>query len=488
MPSRTSEDWLDDGLSAFAAQHAANASADWLSLIQQSIRDANLELDNVFGSYANNHVGQLSGFYAEAFHAGSFNVNAAKAGSEYRAFREGSTANGSSDIGTNWGEDYGSKYNKTPQQSVARQAEAASGTEGVSKYDGQSRLIPSDQLDEGRSIADAKVAKEVARGNADTAARYDETGANLTDRVRAPDGTESKPLTKAEADQWAQDAKDGNVRHFEINNEVFLKEHLAQIGKAAGGAAAIAVALQLAPVVVGGLNRLIKDPDYSGVAFGRDMGTWAKEKGGAVAVDAFVKASLGGFLATAQQLGHLGGPLANASPAALGGVAVVAVESMKAVWAWQRGECTGEQATSLAFASGVRTAAALQGAAIGQVLIPIPIVGAIVGTLTGSFLAEQGMQTMTNTTALILLQEVDRTFAIHQRHIDLLATTNQDYRAVALRYEAMLIRGGYLVEAADRRRLVASDIQEELDRTEKTGDDAVAAAQRRLDLWRGTVE
>ncbi|XWN36818.1 MAG: hypothetical protein ROO71_12755 [Balneola sp.] len=482
---RDSNKWIDDGLDVFASSHTAQTSANWISQIQDAIKSSNLEIDNVLGSYSNNSIGQLGGFYAEAYHPGSFNINAAKNQSSFNTFREGSTANGSSDIGTSWGEKYGAKYNNTHQRSLGRQAEVSSNQEGTSKYSGQERLIPSDQLTDAQKAARDKVAKELSEENAETAARYKETGDRLTDRLRAPDGTESKPLTKPDADQWAKDAKNGNVRHFEIQNEVLLREHLTQIGKAAGGAAAISVAIQAAPIIVSGINKLVRNQDYTASAFGREVGTWAKEQGGAIALDTFTKASLGGALSTAQQLGHLSGPLASASPATLGGIAVVSVESIKALWAWQNETCTGEQALSQSFVCGAKTAVALQGAAIGQTIIPIPVVGAIVGSLAGSFLAEQGMQSMSNTTTITLLQELDKNFALHQKHVKILATSSGEYKEISNKYDNYLAKGTFLLVSAEIHEEENEQVLNDLENVEELSESSIEQAQKRLDLWRG---
>jgi hypothetical protein len=101
----------------------------------------------------------LGGFYAEAHHAATFNIDAAVRNSSENAIRVGSTGNASPDIQTSWYRDISVKYNRDAIHSLAEQARSVRGLENA-RYQGQERLVPSDQLTEASGLADAKIAKE----------------------------------------------------------------------------------------------------------------------------------------------------------------------------------------------------------------------------------------------------------------------------------------------------------------------------------------
>lgn len=435
------KDWVGLGVSAFMsdeAAHSLNRFTGWANEVKDAVKAANDEIMYVAQTYKNNNVDSLGGFYAEAFHSGSFNRNAAINQSPYHTSVPHSHAGASPDINTNWGKEISSKYNKTAQDSLNHQAETFQGPGFTdSKYIGQERLIPSDQLNEAHKEALRKIAKETSN-RPDVAERFRETNGQLTDRIKSPDGIESQPLTKDGANEWARNTKQGKIETFSNPDSVSVMSHMKEIGEAAGTAALISVAIQSAPVIIVGVKKLFQEPDYSIKAFGRDISEWAVNDGLKVGTDAFVKAALSGSICAAIKSGALQGPFSNMTPTAVAGISVAGVETAKALWKWQKGEINGEQAASESMKAGLRTCASLAGKAVGQALIPIPVVGAIVGSFVAAFVLEKGFNSIENSRSIQMLRIIDETFYIQRDVLRGIFDINANYRSLVIKYEDML--------------------------------------------------
>ena len=78
-------DWVSQGVSAYVTGDASENIDNWSGNIVDSINAANKDVQSVADTWGNNTVESMGGFYAEAHHAGSFNINAAIKNSEDRA-------------------------------------------------------------------------------------------------------------------------------------------------------------------------------------------------------------------------------------------------------------------------------------------------------------------------------------------------------------------------------------------------------------------
>ena len=82
-----------------------------------------------------------------------------------------------------------------------------------SKYAGQTRIIPSDQLESAKQYLQGKIDRVPEGAYAsEQIANYEETLMNLKDRLEAPDGTKSRPLTKAEAQAISELSLEGEFK------------------------------------------------------------------------------------------------------------------------------------------------------------------------------------------------------------------------------------------------------------------------------------
>lgn len=190
------------------------------------------KLINELNKYMHNakSIDFLKGDIAEVWHGGTFNINAAQKSSADRAMVPRSTDLGSSDIVLKSGKEYQLKYYKTAEDSAKAQAtsykqashnpstkngagekiKSGEVSENTPLYQGQDRVVPADQLEDAKKELDKKIAKESA-SRPEEAERYQDTRDHITDRVENDEGVSSKPLTEEEAKEIAADAKKGEV-------------------------------------------------------------------------------------------------------------------------------------------------------------------------------------------------------------------------------------------------------------------------------------
>jgi len=179
-----------------------------------------------------------AGFYAEAHHTASLNVDAHALKSEVHAERLGSTAFASADIRLSTGEEYNPKYYATAPESYRAGVDMLD--DGTAKYHGQTIIVPSDQLDEVRSMHQAKI---------ESAASPEERVAlqsiKFDDHIDAH-GVQSQPLTYDEARNGAQNMRQGELPTY-AGEEFSLGESVAD---GALLAAAMAVASVAGPKLI----------------------------------------------------------------------------------------------------------------------------------------------------------------------------------------------------------------------------------------------
>jgi len=470
---------FDIAISAYVTDETTNRISEfstWANDVKEAVKNANQDLYDTLEIYKGNTVPSLAGFYAEVHHAGSFNINAALKGSEEGVYAAHSTQAGSADIKTTWGEDYSSKYYKTAEETFKKQAERTQDELGnftKLKYEGQQRIVPSDQLSDAEKFANQKIVKEISN-RPEVAKDSQETKDHLTDRIKSPRGVESDPLSKKDADEWARNAKQGKVEEFKNPNEVSLGAHISEIGEAAATAALVSVAISSAPVVLGNLKRVYSDPNYKWNNYAEDLGHYLENKGPEVAADAFLKSAVAGSITAGIKSGALTGPFTDLSPGAVAGISVTAVESAKALWKWQKGEMTGEQAASESFKAGIKTCASLAGKAIGQTLIPVPVVGAVIGSMVASFIINKGIDKVENPLSMQLLEQIYFTFDSQKVILINLFEVNINYQEVYTSYNNLLVTNRIILfdqnEVQDSNRRIIENFSNQQKKNERIAE------------------
>lgn len=144
----------------------------------------------------------LRGRITEKFVAGSYNLDATIKKNSSHAICPDSRAPGSADIIVT--DSRGQKYQiscksyGTPRKSVNAQLDP--------RLDGQLKLIPADQVVEGRAYGIKRANQELHRGRPDAAGRHAKNADKIIGKISI-DGVESTPLTKAQGDKLSKSFK-----------------------------------------------------------------------------------------------------------------------------------------------------------------------------------------------------------------------------------------------------------------------------------------
>ena len=360
---------------------------------------------------------QLKGFVAEDWHAGTFNLIATLRNSRNRAYVVGSTEHASVDIATNFGENYSLKYYVTGKASVVAQAKdviQAYKQSGASSkmsfdeylsrygysndmnellksvYNGQGRIIPSDQLKDAVDFLKREIAKESMKDGINRSAvcaKYEETLSRLSDRIRDGKGIESIPLTKEEAEAIAALCKEGKFRpeDFGISMVSLVKPEyvLQQALKSGASAAIMTVVFELAPYVFRTIMHLIQEGEIS-LDDLRETGF--KTLSGSA--EGFLRGSVSSAITIAARSGQLGESLMNIDAGVVGAITFLVISTAKNSFLVASGKMTGKQMGVELSKQILISGMSLAGGTVGQLVLPeLPVLGYMLGSLVGSLAA-----------------------------------------------------------------------------------------------------
>ncbi len=396
-------------------QYAGQQAEQYISNINSAIDTLNNDI-NVFKGFETG-VGQLKGDVAEFWHSDTFNINAALNDSKFRTIVDRSHDFASADITSNWGESFGLKYLRNAQASADAQStsyferyceyKAVSGRADLTFedflterninpddvfrfdpiYNGQTRIIPSDQLKEAITYLKIKIAKE-AENRPEQVTRLRETLDKLESKLKAPDGTKSIELTKEEAENIAKLAKEGefDAREMGLSTEELIKlEHILRQGIKAGlTAAIISFVLKTAPKVYECLIQLIEDGEIDEDHL-RELGFSALSGSS----EGFLRGFIAASLTTACESGVWGETMKNISPGVIAGLTVIMINMMKDSYLVATGRMSKQEMIANLSRNIFVTSLALGMGSLTQILLPmIPgayLIGNFVGSIAGSF-------------------------------------------------------------------------------------------------------
>ena len=201
----------------------------------------------------------------------------------------------------------------------------------TSVYNGQDRLIPTDQIKEAIKYLNQEIVKESTKETSNRAAvlaNYKETLDKLVDRVSDGTGAESRTLTKEEAEAIAALVKEGRFKAEDFGltlNDLITTDHILQQALKAGyTAATITLVLQLAPEIIKSIDYLIKNGqlDLNQV---REIGV----KAITASTEGFLRGSIASALTIVCQSGKLGTSLIDVSPQVIGPLTVITLDTVK---------------------------------------------------------------------------------------------------------------------------------------------------------------
>lgn len=382
-------------------------SATWINDVEKEVDKLCNDL-NSFQGYKTDSS-KLQGDIAEFFHAGTFNVKASLNKSSHRAYINRSHGFASSDISTNFGDNYGLKYYKDGINSAKAQAksvferykeyQAKGGTESLNEflknrgyedidvlndpiYSGQKRLIPKDQLEEAMEWLEQKIAKE-AKSRPEQVKRYEETLKLLRDRIKDNEGNESIPLSREDAEYLAKLAKEGKIDPEELGltlNQLVTYEYIVRQAFAAGATSAtITAVLKMAPEIVAAVNYLLDNGEIEYEQF---------EKIGFAAIggsaEGFLRGSISAAITTSCKTGLLGVAAKNIDPSIIGMATVILMDTMKNSYYVAIGQMKQQElANELVKETYIASVSLLMGNAI-QLVLPVPVLGFMLGSFAGS--------------------------------------------------------------------------------------------------------
>ena len=396
-------------------QYAGQQAEQYINNINSAIDTLNNDI-NVFKGFETG-VGQLKGDVAEFWHSDTFNINAALNDSKFRTIVDRSHDFASADITSNWEESFGLKYLRNAQASADAQStcyferyceyKAVSSRANLTFedflterninpddvfrfdpiYNGQTRIIPSDQLKEAITYLKIKIAKE-AENRPEHVTRLKETLDKLESKLKAPDGTKSIELTKEEAENIAKLAKEGefDAREMGLSTEELIKlEHILRQGIKAGlTAAIISFVLKTAPKVYECLIQLIEDGEIDEDHL-RDLGFSALSGSS----EGFLRGFIAASLTTACESGVWGETMKNISPGVIAGLTVIMINMMKDSYLVATGRMSKQEMIANLSRNIFVTSLALGMGSLTQILLPmIPgtyLIGNFVGSIAGSF-------------------------------------------------------------------------------------------------------
>lgn len=367
----------------------ASAAHDYIETVSKEIA---LLKKNLLSINPNGPVDSIGGFAAEYWHEGTFNINAAAAGSDARAkvlvdlrnqkYSPDVRLTDVADKTT----DYSLKYYATAEKSAVQQAILDPETKSPG-YHGQKRLIPSDQLAEGKAIAHRRaLSNETVRP--DVASAFSETEAEMVDTV-SNGKVSSEPLSKKESTALAKEVKEKDLdleKHgVSVEKAVRPQYIMQQAVKAGLTSMSITMIIRTAPDLYHVIAHLIKTGEID-INRLKSIGVNAVSSG----AEGFLRGAVAYSLQALCETGVFGNAMKAVDPLLLGTAVALVIETLKNTILVAAGKMTPRE-LGLAFANTVMVASGYAlGARIGGAVglaFGLPFLGYLVGTLAGSCVA-----------------------------------------------------------------------------------------------------
>ena len=419
------QDGWDYSAEFMRAQYSAVMSSEYVASVEAAISTLTSDMNASMGTARG--TAQEAGFLAEKWATDTFNINAVANGSSESATTVGSNGLGSVDVATTYGENASLKYYQNSSGSATAQAQSIlkayyeyyhSSTNPMglkeyldahgydpemahdqlysSIYEGQTRIIPADQLAEATSYLQGRIDNlpPVGTGEVTDAQirTYQETMANLRDRLQAPDGTQSKPLTYEELQAIAEVSKDGEFKpeDFGISlSTVISPKYVVKQSIGTGlQVAVINTVLTVGPDVFS----ILKEAAQTGIVDEKALEE-AGVEGAIAASEGFVEGSVSRMITTLCQSGALGSALKEANPSIVATLTVLVIEAAIHGYELSKGEITSEEYGNMMVDRLFVMLLALPASALLISILPATHIFMMAGCLAGSLVASIGYLT-----------------------------------------------------------------------------------------------
>ena len=370
------------------ADFAAFTGEEYVSAVEAAVQQLEININN--HQYRNLGIKQLQGYMLEEWAAGTFNIDAIAADSSYRTEVLHSVAKDSTDVLLKYDDQiaagYSAKSYADGAKSAIEQARLNPDTRQPS-YQGQGRLIPSDQLLDAQTEAHRQFLRnQVTRPEVSRA--YSDTEKNLIDSISTDDGTKSIPVTR---DNLEKIARESNQQRFKAENysvsvdsAIQTEYLLRQALKAGYTASAITVVFQLAPEIFKAIDYLVKNGELD-IQLIKTMGI----KGLSAGAEGFLRGAVASTVKILCDAGKLGETLKDINPTVLGTVVALVINTVKnsILVAGERMDAQqmgAEFVDNIVISTGYLLGSKI-GGSIGQLIGGgLPVVGYLLGSLIGT--------------------------------------------------------------------------------------------------------
>lgn len=417
--SKFKQGW-DYSVEFLGTNYNAIMSSQYVESIENAITTLKTDINSVAGSMRG--TAQEAGYLAEKWASDTFNINAKANGSEYSAEVVGSNEFGSVDVATNYGENASLKYYKTAQGSAEAQAKTLleaykeyqskakdpislkdymdkngydSSTQEdllASVYEGQTRIIPTDQLSEAKAFLQGRIDKLSSIDGDVASARtksYQETLNSLKDRLKAPDGTESKPLSSNEAKAIAELAQEGEFDPEDFGIKVSSVISPKYVFKQAMGTGLEVAALKTILTIGPDIFSILKEA----ISTGNIDESMLKETGleGAIAAaEGFTEGSVCRVVTTMCSSGALGEGLKEANPSVVATLTVIVIEAAIRGYDLSQGKITPEEYGNMMVDRLMVGLLAVPTSALFLAILPATHIAMLAGGMAGCMVASIG--------------------------------------------------------------------------------------------------
>ena len=368
--SKFKEGW-DNSKDFVGSQYSTVVSNQYVGNVQNAITQLKTNINSAAGSARG--TAQEAGLLAEQWATDTFNINAAANGSSESAQRVGSTGLGSVDVTTSYGENASLKYYQTAEASAQQQAmdllsryyeycsrskNPKSFAEYISDngydpetmdelmasltplYNDQTRIIPADQLDVAKAYLRGEI--DTITTNGDSAPVLQETLDHLSDRLHAPDGTESIPVSYEDMQAIAELAKDGEFKPEDFGIELSRMISPKYVLKMSLGTGLTTAALNTVFTVGPDFYTIIKEALESGDIDEKQLQEMGLEAAIA-ASEGFVEGSICSAVTTMCSSGVFGTALKQVSPNIVATITVLVIEAAINGYKLSQGQMTTEE-------------------------------------------------------------------------------------------------------------------------------------------------
>ena len=349
--------------------------------VEHALEDVVRHMDALANTQKDLHYAK--GDLAEAWHVGTFDADAVRRGAGARATAPRDASPIDARVHGSSIEHAQIKYFRSPEDT----AKAISHP----KYDDlDQKVVPGDQLDGVRDAA-ARLAARNAHNRPDVAESYAHTAKTADDRLRM-DGVESRPLSEADAREMVKqlrETRDVNRGGFGLTPQQVIQwqDILRESTTAAARAAIISAALQSAPYLVAIARKALETGEISA----KDFAPLGKALP-ATLIRSGVAGGLSAAIVGSARAGVLGSSLQQVDPTFVAAGVTLALSAFETSVRAARGDITWPVAAKCISEDAIVLASAMGGAALGQALIPIPMLGALVGNIVGAVAARMAIE------------------------------------------------------------------------------------------------